>query len=279
MRVDFQIVYNIDSDIKKYLLNILKQTFDDSTTIDYSIEEKPDNLEDWSIFNWIEIKYNHKIGENKNLVGFSLEIEDDFKGIISEFGDSLNDDENIDVAFKYFDETMFKEREQIIKEIFELEMKLREILTFVFIDTYKGEYYDLLREIDIKIQPINRNNRPNEEYFKKYFENEFFFLLFSDYIRLDNLKKIEQSNLIDMIVNSNDYDELRQNLQNRGIVKEKYRDLIASIKQNLEPIENMRNSIAHNRSFTETTLVNYQQAKTNLDKIIREFWEDLGNES
>ena len=108
---------------------------------------------------------------------------------------------------------------------------------------------------------------------------EFFFLLFSDYIRIDHLKKIDQSDLIDIIVNSNDYDELKQNIQNRGIIKEKYQDLIASIKQNLEPIENMRNCIAHNRSFTDTILENYQQAKVNLDKVIKEFWEELENES
>ena len=41
---------------------------------------------------------------------------------------------------------------------------------------------------------------------------EFFFLLFSDYIRIDHLKKIDQSDLIDIIVNSNDYDELKQNI-------------------------------------------------------------------
>jgi len=302
MRVDFQIVHNIDSDIKAHLLGILKQTLDESTTIDYTVEKKPNNIEDWSIFNWIEIKYKYKTKKKRfiprheslqptyssqeNLdqnymfiVGFSLNIEEHIGDIIKEFEDYLNDDENIEVVFKYFDEPMLRKHKNIGEEIFVLEMKLRELLSFIFIDTYKEDYYNLLKEIDIKTQPINRNNRPNEEYFKKHFENEFFFLLFSDYIRIDHLKKIDQSDLIDIIVNSNDYDELKQNIQNRGIIKEKYQDLIASIKQNLEPIENMRNCIAHNRSFTDTILENYQQAKVNLDKVIKEFWEELENES
>ena len=279
MKVDFQIVHSIDKDLKEYLLDLLKQTLDESTTIDFSIEEKPDNLEDWSIFNWIEMKYNHSTGENKFIAGFSLEIDDTFKEIIKEFGDSLNDDENIGVVFKYFDEPMLREHKNYAEEIFEIEMKLREIISFIFIDTYKGEYYNLLKEINVKTQPLNGNNKPDENYFKSHFENEFFFLLFSDYIRLNELKKIDQNELMEMIINSNDYDELKHSIQNRGIIKEEYNDLIASIKQNLKSIEDMRNCIAHNRSFTDSILENYQQAKANLNNIINRFWEELENES
>ena len=65
MRVYFQIVHSISGDLKENLLDLLKQTLDNLTiTSDFSVEEKPDNLEDWYIFNWIEIKYNHKIKEN-----------------------------------------------------------------------------------------------------------------------------------------------------------------------------------------------------------------------
>ncbi len=50
MRVDFQIVHTVESDLKEYLLNLLKQTLDESTIIDVSIEEKPEDIEDWGIF-------------------------------------------------------------------------------------------------------------------------------------------------------------------------------------------------------------------------------------
>jgi hypothetical protein len=279
MRVDFQIIHTISSNIKEYLLDLLKETFDESTTIYEEIEEKPDNLENWSIFNWIEIKYNCNISEDKFIAGFTLEIDENLRGIIQAFGDNLNDDDNIEVLFKYFDEGMLKDHKDYVEEIFELEMKLREIFSFVFIDTYKEDYYSLLKEVDVNVQPLNGKHKPNEEYLRKHFENEFFFLLFSDYIRLDNLRKINHNDLMEMIKSSNSYDELRQNIQNRGITKERYKELIASIRQNLEPVENMRNCIAHNRSFTDTILENYQQAKEKLDTIISEFWEDLRNES
>ncbi len=216
MRVDFQIVHNINGDLKRYLLNLLKQTLDDSTPTEFSVEEKPANLEDWSIFNWIEIKYNHSITLSKFIAGFSLDINEDIKEIINEFGNSLNDDENIDVAFKYFDESMLNKHKNYAQEIFEIEMKLREIISFIFMDTYKDEYYNLLKEINVKAQPLNGNNKPDENYFKNHLENEFFFLLFNDYIHLNELKKIDQNDLMEMIITSNDFDELKQSIQNRG---------------------------------------------------------------
>lgn len=279
MKVDFQIVHTVESDLKEYLLDLLKQTLDESTIIDISVEEKPEDIQDWEIFNWIEIKYNHSLAENKFIAGFSLDISENYREIISEFGDYLKDNEDIEVVFKYFDEPMSEEHKSYAEEIFEIEMKLREIISFIFIDTYKGDYYNLLKEINVEIQPLNGKNKPNENYFESHFENEFFFLLFSDYINLDKVKGISQNDLMELIINSNDYDELKRNIQDRGITKEKYQDIIASIKQNLKPIEDMRNCIAHNRSFTDKVLENYQQAKANLDSIINQFWEELENES
>lgn len=281
MRVDFQIVHSIDGNLREYLLDLLKQTFDNSTTIDFSIEEKPDNLEDWSIFNWIEIKYNHSTDADRNkfIAGFSLDIDENNKQIIREYGNFLSDDENIDVVFKYFDEPMLEDHKNYAEEIYKIEMKLRETISYIFIDTYKDRYYDLLKEINVKTQPFNGNNKPDEDYFKSHLENEFFFLLFSDYVRINDLKKIDQNDLMEMIKISNGFDELKQSIQNRGIIKEKYKELIASIKENLKPIEDMRNCIAHNRSFTDITLENYQLAKEKLDSVINQFWEELENES
>jgi len=279
MKIDFQIVHTIKSDLKEYLLDLMKQTLGESAIIEVSVEEKPEDIQNWEIFNWIEIKYNYILEENKSIVGFSLDISEEYREIISEFGDHLKDDENIEVVFKYFDESMSEKHKSYAEEIFEIEMKLREIISFIFIDTYKGDYHNLLKEIDVKIQPLNGNNKPDKDYFERHFENEFFFLLFSDYMHLSEPKKISQNDLMELIINSNDYDELKRNIQNRGITKEKYQDMIASIKQNLKPIEDMRNCIAHNRSFTDTVLQNYQQAKANLYNIINQFWEELENES
>ena len=281
MKVNFQIIHSFGNNmnLKENLLSFLKETFDESTTLTIEIEKKQDKIEEWSIFDWIEIKYNYFSENNKYIAGFNLKVPEGNIAIISEFGQKLQDDDNVYLVFKYNDEAIQSEHQIYSKEIFDLEMKLREIISFIFLDTYKKDFYNLLKDIDLKIQPLNGNNRSDEEYFKKHFENEFFFLLFSDYIRLNNLKELNKSDLIEMIINSNKYDDLKQKIQNRGIVKEKYQDFLAGIKENIDPIENLRNCIAHNRSFTDKIINNYVKVKKILEDKIDNFWDEVKNEN
>ena len=51
--------------------------------------------------------------------------------------------------------------------------------------------------------------------------------------------------------------------------------MIAGVKQNLEPIENLRNCIAHNRSFSDIVIDNYNEAQENLGNVISDFWERI----
>lgn len=281
MKVNFQIIqsFNDNESLKENILLLLKETFDESTTISTEIEEQPKNIEEWSILNWIEIKYNHPLNGDKYISGFVLDLEEAFKEVIQDFCKKLQDDENIDLVLRYSDEGIQAEHQKYAKEIFDLEMKLREVISFIFLDTYKKDFYNLLNDICLKIQPLSGNNRPDEEYFKKHFENEFFFLLFSDYIRINNLKELKKSDLTEMIINSNEYDDLKQKIQNRGIIKEKYKDFLARIKQNIEPVENLRNCIAHNRSFTDKVIIDYVKVKRNLERAIDEFWDEVKNEN
>jgi len=281
MKVNFQIIHSFGNNmnLKENLLSFLKETFDESTTLTIEIEEKQDKIEEWSIFDWIEIKYNYLSENNKYIAGFNLEVPEGNIAIISEFGQKLQDDDNVYLVLKYNDEVMQSEHQIYSKEIFDLEMKLREIISFIFLDTYKKDFYNLVKDIDVTIQPLNGNNRADEEYFKKHFENEFFFLPFSGYIRINNLKELKKSDLIDTIINSNKFDDLKQKIQNRGIIKEKYQDFLAGIKENLDSIENLRNCIAHNRSFTDKIINNYVKVKKILEDKIDDFWDEVKNEN
>ncbi len=279
MKVNFQIINSFDDNVnlKENLLSFLKETFDESISMTIEIEEKPNKIEEWSIFDWVEVKYNYLLENNKFIAGFNLEVPEDNIAIISEFGQKLQDNENMYLILKYNDEVTQKEYKNYAKEIYDLEMGLREIISFIFLNTYKEDYYNLLKEIKVKAQHLDKNNIPNKEYYESHFENEFFFLLFSDYLKISELKELKSLDLIEIITNSNDYDDLKQKIQNRGIVKEKYQDFLAGIKQNIDSIEKMRNCIAHNRSFTETVINNYVEAKENLEHDINEFWDEEKN--
>jgi hypothetical protein len=281
MKVNFQIIHSFDDNVnlKENLLSFLKETFDESTTMTIEIEEKQDKIEEWSIFNWVEVKYNYLSENNKYIAGFNLEVPEGNIAIISEFGQKLQDDDNIYLILKYNDEVTQKEYKNYAKEIYDLEMGLREIISFIFLNSYKEDYYNLLRETRVKVQPLDKNNIPNKEYYESHFENEFFFLLFSDYIKISELKELKSLDLIEIITNSNDYDDLKQKIQNRGIVKKEYQDFLAGIKENLDPIENLRNCIAHNRSFTDKIINNYVKVKKILGDKIDNFWNEVKNEN
>ena len=48
-------------------------------------------------------------------------------------------------------------------------------------------------------------------------------------------------------------------------------DLIASLKQMLDPIERLRNCVAHNRTPTDRIIQNYHNARNELDIKLDEF--------
>jgi hypothetical protein len=295
MKVDFQIIHSFDSDtaLKEKLLDLLKETIDESTTTSIEIEKRPKNIKDWLIFRWIEIKYNYRSnkkyiagfslnteGFNVNTEGFSsLNTEKESKVLVHEFGQKLQNNSDIDLVIKYNDESMQIEYQKYAKEIFELEMELREVISFIFLDTYKNDYYNLLKEMIVSIQNLDKKNKPDKYYFKAHFENEFFFLLFSDYININSLKELNHSGLNNLIRDSDSFEDLKRKMQSRGILKEKYQDFIAGIKQDLNPIEKLRNCIAHNRSISERNnyrmIVDYDKAKKALEDLINNFWNDI----
>ena len=300
MKVDFQIIHSFKpKKLKENLLSLLKKTVDESTTLSIQVEEKPKNIEDWSIFNWIEIKYNINSGD-KYIAGFSLVrefnieesdtkvegskelAEEEFGGLTEEFGQKLQSNRDIALVIKYNDEVMATQYQDYVKEIFELEMELREVISFIFLDTYKQDYYDLLKDTNVKIQSLSENNKPDENYFKSHFENEFFFLRFGDYKNIAKKKDLKQSDLIGMISNSDSYEDLKQKIQNRSICKEKYQGFLSKVEENLDLIENFRNCIAHNRSIPKSEnyrmIDDYKKARDGLRESIANFWEEINEQ-
>jgi hypothetical protein len=154
MKVNFQIIHSFgdNMNLKENMLSFLKDTFDESTTLTIEIEEKKGKIEEWSIFDWVEVKYNYLSENNKYIAGFNLEVPEDNIAIISEFSQKLQDDDNIYLVLRYNDEIMQSEHQMYSKEIFDLEMKLREVISFIFLDTYKKDFYNLLKDIDLKTQ-------------------------------------------------------------------------------------------------------------------------------
>ena len=191
--------------------------------------------------------------------------------VISEFGSSVAEgDESIIHLIKFYDYNLYNENARLAQEIFEIEMKLREALSVIFIDTFQDDFYTFLQDIDVAPQ-----DPPQESQMQSRYENQFFYLLFSDYIKLNTRKSVKQvPQLIQFLRDSADFQEFREYFVHAPISNEKFADFMQSLKSVLESIEKVRNCVMHNRVVPENDKDNYIQAK---EKLMTQVGEFLGS--
>ncbi|MDP3003326.1 MAG: Abi family protein [Bacteroidales bacterium] len=163
----------------------------------------------------------------------------------------------------------------LYKEIAHLEMQLREIFTYIFYKEYPDTPFNVLSNYLVR----QLKDIPNEEEFKNRMENEFFYLVFSDYISLEKPKEISNIKDISTLLESSDsFETFKEKITKRGITNERHQDFLASLKNNLDTIEKVRNSVAHNRTISERAFGHYEVAKNKLNESFKEFWENLSQD-
>ena len=117
------------------------------------------------------------------LIGFTLELPEETtsaKAVVQEFASELPDTPPIFHAVKFEDPLLQAELAERAKEIFVLEMKLRRVLSFIYLYAKQDSSpYALLR--DDSVQPMGN---PDQEQMIAASENQFFHLNFSQYINL-----------------------------------------------------------------------------------------------
>ena len=268
----YQVVFDKYIELKTHLESALKETFD-SIYVEFDEEN----------FEFIEIKYQVTIDDHKSLAGFQLSLDNldaDYLKIISSFNEKLKDAENLAIAFKFYDNTLYELLIKLYQELFDIEMRLRETITLIFVDTYKDDFYNLLHEVDVPVQlglnkQLYKNKDDREIFLSKRLENEFFHILFSDYVKLTKPKTLKQDDLFLIAEISNNFDEFRDKILKRGVTKEKYVDFINSIKENMNNLEKVRNCVAHSRTPSDDELYNYNLSKEDILQKIDAFVEEL----
>ena len=122
------------------------------------------------------------------------------------------------------------------KEIYEVEMELREVITFVLFQEHKysSNWLEIIKN------KINFKHTVNKEFLNENFENEIFSLDFTHYIKLlEHYTKYFPKEIINYIDN----------------------------------IRIFRNSVMHNKGFTTISPKEYWESKEKLQKFIRSFWK------
>ncbi len=274
--VDYLVVYAEELDLMYLLTEMLKNALEDV------YDEPPEEEE---LRQHINIRYTKRRKDKAErqedcrcTSGFSVEFdseEERLAELIDDFSESLANctDEGIEHLLKLNDPQLQRTLRDYGEEIFEIEMKLREALSLIFVDTYGQDFYTLLKDVD-----ITQTERPSVQRMQQFYENEFFFLLFSHYPRINNRKRPNQDGIFEYIQQAEDFEELKQKMTANPITKERYVDFLASLEQRVDSIEKLRNCVAHNRSIPKRTLDNYKTAKDLLLEEIKDFLEEQASD-
>jgi hypothetical protein len=199
-------------------------------------------------------------------------LVDEFVGLLFETPPVLH-------LVKFEDPLLREDLAVFANEIFLLEMKLRRVLTLIYLHAHQSSGpYDLLRD---EATQITAKEKPSGDQMKAVAENQFFHLTFGQYVGLNTRSEIKQvSTLLDIIRASSDYDAFRTEISRLPIEQEDDAVLLAGLRERMNAIEAMRNCVAHNRRPTRRMVENYTNARPLLDHLLDGYlarWEMGGD--
>lgn len=221
--------------------------------------------------------------EHQILLSFTIDLPDETESIrtvVDEFADELQTSP-IEHVVKFEDPLLHQELAQYAQEIFALEMKLRRVLSVIYLSAYQGnDPYDLLREEAAR--PMAKE-QPTPAQMQAAIENQFFHLTFSQYVGLNRRPDITKvPSLVELIRVKETYEALRSELERVPVGDEDDAVFIAGLKERMEAIEAMRNCVAHNRRPSKRIVDNYvnvlPELEMSLDDIISQWSQVVEDE-
>ena len=212
----------------------------------------------------------------RELFGFALDLPEETASmctVIDEFAEALNAAPVVHLV-KFDDPLTRADFARWADEIYTLEMKLRRVLSLVYLHAYQeGSPYELLREETV--QPMNKE-QSKPDYLKIQAENEFFHLTFGQYVGLNSRPEFKLAQLLGLIRSKEEYDHLRQEIIRAPVEDEDDAVLLAGLKERMDAIEAMRNCCAHSRRPSKKVIQNYHNATPLLHQLLDDYlarWE------
>ena len=238
VKVDYLVVCSGEMDLMELLMETLESALE-------SVDDDPP--EEKELMQWINLHSPKRRKDGCQIYRFSVAFDSAggrMEKLIRFFSNSVacSNEEGIKHLLKLKDPQLRYKLRNYGKEIFNIEMKLREALSLIYINTYDKDFYDLL-------QLRNRRRGCTPDWLRKYHENQSFCLLFSEYKNIHDPNPITIHNL-------------------NPITKDQYISFLDSLSDLVKPIEKLRNCVAHNRSIPKKIMDNYNETKGPLlDKI------------
>ena len=215
------------------------------------------------------------------ILGFTLELPEEtneVQTVLDEFVQTLLDTISDFHLVKFEDSLLIADLTCWAEEIFTIEMKLRRVLTLIYLHAYQGsDPYDLLK--DEKEQPMVKDKLDSKQ-MKTAVDNQFFYLTFSQYINLNTRPDLKIDILLKNIRNSANYDELYTEINRKSIEDEDDVSFLAGLKERMGAIEKMRNCVAHNRRPSSRVIEDYKNAYPLLNELLNNYlvqwvWREL----
>ena len=262
-----------DTNIQQILMDLLTEVLENNANV----------FEEDAIADMIQFRHERSGGEITDddgvktqhiLIGFALELPDEIeslRNVVDEFAAFLPDTPPIFHVVKFEDPLLQAELAGYAKEIFALEMKLRRVLSIIYLHAYQREDpFDLL--CDETVNP-SRQSKPEMEQMKSPTENQFFHLTFSQYIHLNQRPELRLPDIMQSIRNTERYDTLRAEILRVPIEHEEDAEFLAGLEKLMDTIEQMRNCVAHNRRPTRSINDSYPDARSKLEEHLDQYLE------
>ena len=261
--------------IHTHLINALAQMLEDNQNyIDRSVVD-----------NMVHINYQRQVSINTSsagntIIGVALDLPDkdiaNPKSVITGFVAALQDSSPTFHVVKFEDSLLQSYLAERAAEIFAIEMQLRRAISLIYLNTYQLQKpFDLLGEEQVR----SNLGQLTEEKMKEAGENQFFHLAFSDYIRLNRRSQLTASIIARFVDMSDGYDSFREKILHLNQLPIQDKDdaaFLSSLKQIMDPIEKMRNCVAHNRNPIGDIAKDYEIALPELRKLLNDYlarWE------
>jgi len=189
---------------------------------------------------------------------------------IKEFEDRILDEHDIREICKTFDSCKLDENCQFLKELYETEMKIREIYTTIA----------RMQHLNLKNSKVKllKEYQENEASVKARLMNEFFFIEFSDYKNIDSRRDAKLEDLLDAMRDVRKIDDIGKivtELSHPKLHLEELFNELSRVPEAIGRLESFRNCIAHNRFISENDVENFRRAKSIVDEIYNRFVSQL----
>ena len=199
----------------------------------------------------------------KSIVFSYLQSVEHIDGIISIV--KVNDTILQDRAFAFY------------KQIIDLEMDMRSVLTYIIMYSNKTINEELFKNFG-----IDKSEKLDDTYMKEQYENGLFYIYFNHYASFTQPQKIKADKIAEFLQepSMHSFEQLKHKLNDRGLKEDRHIDFIASIKTKLRPLEKMRNTIMHIRNISDTTVRNFEMAiedngvNKGIKTLMSDFWDN-----